>query len=437
MKKKKSIKSSKKIAKNRRSLPLSNYIIAVIGLLAVILVGKALLHVQNHSVLGTQTLLASKGSGSDSSGSGSSGSDSSDSDDSSKSGSSGSDSSDDSSSSSDSGSSGSGSSGSSTSGSSGSGSGSSSGSYDTAVSGGTTVNCTGPDGKQFETTYSNCENLNKSWGNTNFSFTIISNPTHKSETRTRIRPTSTPEISHVPEVENEDDDAGLRTRTESKQNETRTEVRFSETERIRTRTKDGRTRIDITSGGIKTRLEYRDGRVIVKAEQEDGTEVELADDTIFKIDQRLGTSGIKVATTGAEHFVLERGSAGAITNFPLSIDLATNTLMVNTPAGQKTVTVLPDQAIQNLIAANVVNRLGGQAIIDEELNKNLTSVSQLITLGERNGVPIYEINGISDQKLLGFIPITIEKEIEVSAITGEVVSSQTSLSDKILDFLSF
>lgn len=230
---------------------------------------------------------------------------------------------------------------------------------------------------------------------------------------------------------------GIRTQTETKQDEVRTEVRLSEEERIRTLTKDGRTRIDITSGGIKTRLEIRDDRTIIKAEQEDGTEVELEDDTIFKIEERLGASGIKIATAGAERFVVQRGTTGAITDFPLSIDLATNTLTVNTPAGQRTVTVLPDQAVQNLIAANVVNRIGGQAVVGAVRNNNLSSVSQVITLGEQNGVPVYELNGISDQKLLGFIPVSIEKSVEVSAQTGEILSTDVSFGSRILDLLSF
>src|SRR3989344_548368 len=228
------------------------------------------------------------------------------------------------------------------------------------------------------------------------------------------------------EDDNETEDSSVRFRTQTKDDETKTDIRLSENERIRTRTKDGRTRIDITSGGIKTRLEYRDDRVIIKAEQEDGTEVELEDDTLLKIDERLAEDGIKVATAGGDRFFLQRGNAGAVTDFPLSIDLATNTLYVTTPAGVKAVAVLPDAAIQNMIASNVVNRLGGGA------------VEQIITLGEANDIPIYEINGISDQKLLGFIPVQIEKEVVVSAETGEIVSATVpSAVDRVLDLLSF
>ncbi|OGD71473.1 hypothetical protein A3A84_01490 [Candidatus Collierbacteria bacterium RIFCSPLOWO2_01_FULL_50_23] len=261
----------------------------------------------------------------------------------------------------------------------------------------------------------------------------------------RIEPTEAPEteveteneVEDEAESEAENEEATPSSRIETKPEETRTEVRLSETERIRTRTKDGRTRIDITSGGIKTRLEIRDDRVVVKAEQEDGTEVELADDTLLKIEERLDKSNIKIATASADSFLLQRGNTGAITQFPLSIDLATNTLSVNTPAGTRNVAVLPDQAVQNLIAANIVNRLGGSAVVDQFQAGNLSSIAQLITLGQQNNIPVYEINGISDQKLLGFIPVAISRNVTISAETGQVLATQGPFFSRILDVLSF
>lgn len=422
---KKPLHSSKK--RNRLSFSFLPLLIIILGIFGLFVVGKVVISsFENNAVLGTTTLLAKGGDdsggdshgGSDSSGSGSSGSSNS------GSGSSGS------------GNSGSGSSGSSGSGSSGSSS-SGSSSSGGSVSQNTTVECVGPDGKRFTTSFKSCEDLNKSWGNSNFSFTVKSSE-NKTETREkRVNPekSTTPDISSEPvEVQNE---TGIRTKTETKQDETRTEVRLSEGERIRTRVKNGETRIDITSGGIKTRLEYKDGRVIIKAEQADGTEVELADDTLLKIDERLAKDEIKIATTSAQKFVLQKGAIGAVTDFPLSVDLATNTLTVNTPTGQKNVTVLPDQVVQNLIAANVVSRIGGQAVVDAARTGSLTSVTQVITLGEKNGIPVYEINGLSDQKLLGFIPVAIKKTVTVSAETGNVVSTQESFPNRVLDLLAF
>lgn len=248
---------------------------------------------------------------------------------------------------------------------------------------------------------------------------------------TRTRTTTTRQAEQENETE-----TGLRTRTETRPQETRNEVRLSETERIRVRTKDGRTRVDVTSSGVKVRLEYRDDRVVVKAEQEDGTETELEDDTILKVDERLAKDNIKVATAGGDRFVIQRGNSGAVTTFPLSIDLATNTLIVTTPTGEKPVAVLPDQAVQNLLAANIVTRLGGQAIVEGFETGGLMSVSDVIQLGEQNGIPVYEIAGLSDQRLLGFIPLAIEKTVTVSAETGEILNTQTSLLNQMLDVLA-
>ncbi len=428
----------KRTSKNRASSAKISYskISAVILLLLVVgIMGKAMVGSESYHVLGTSTLLAKGGSddsggnsGSGSSGSGSSGSSDSNNDDSGSSGSSGG--------SSRSGSSGgSGSNNSENSGSSNNGTIQSSNGVSTSNT--TKVICTGPDGKQFETRAKDCEELNKAWNKpANFTILPTQAKTTKIETRARsISPSLAPSISDTPELENED--SGIRTKTETKQDEERTEIRLSEGERIRTRTKDGQTRIDITSGGIKTRFEIKNGRVIIKAEQEDGTEVELADDTLLKIDDRLAADNIKVATAGAERFLVQKGVAGAVTDFPISVDLATNTVFVTTPTGQKTITVLPEQAIQNLIAANIVNRLGGRAIVNETLNNNLTSVSQLISLGEKNGIPVYEINGISDQKLLGFISVQVEKDLTVSAETGNVLSSSIPFGSRVLDLLSF
>lgn len=245
------------------------------------------------------------------------------------------------------------------------------------------------------------------------------------------------ELEDEDEDEDEDgeDETGIRTEIEDDQ----TEIRLSETERIRVRTKDGRTRIDITSGGVKTRFEFRDDRVVIKAEQEDGTEVELedADDTLLKIEERLADSDIKIATDAANRIIIQRGDTGAVSQFPISIDLATNTLVVNTPSGQKEVIALPDQVVHNLLVTNVINRLGSGVVVSSLQSGEISTLAQIITLGENSGIPIYEISGISDQKLIGFIPVTIEKTVEVSAETGEVLSTQVSTLDRFLDLFSF
>ncbi|MBI2021950.1 hypothetical protein HYS93_03705 [Candidatus Daviesbacteria bacterium] len=213
----------------------------------------------------------------------------------------------------------------------------------------------------------------------------------------------------------------------------RTEIRFSEDERIKTRVEEGRSRIDVYSGGIKLRYEIRDNRVVIKAETEDGQEVE--GEELFKIVDRVDKSGIKVATAGGE-ILVARNQTGALANFPLQIDLNTNQLIASTSAGPRVLTVLPDKAVENMIAANVISRLGPPQVRQAAESTEISSVSEVINLGERNNVPVYEIDGIKDHKLLGFIPVSTEVKVFVSAETGEVVAKQQSLLSRIIDFLS-
>lgn len=235
------------------------------------------------------------------------------------------------------------------------------------------------------------------------------------------------------------EDGTLRTLVETTSEDTRSEVRLSEAERIRVRSKDGRTRIDITQGGIRVRFEQRDDRVIVKAEEEDGTEVELEDEALDEIKARLAEDEISIATDGGgfskRHF-------GARTHFPLSIDLSTNTLIVTTPAGTKAVAILPDKAVENILTKGILNKIGGgiaspSAGIDDGATGSAEILSESITLEEKKGGLIYKVKGLSTQRLLGLLPLDIERTVNVSAQTGVIESIEQNILSKILDIMSF
>lgn len=226
------------------------------------------------------------------------------------------------------------------------------------------------------------------------------------------------------------------TETKTTPQNQKTEVKFSEGEKIKTEVKDGRTRIDVYSGGVKVRYEIRDGRTIIKAETEEGAGV--PEQELFKIVDRVDKSGIKIATAGGE-LLVARNNVGALSNFPLQIDLNTNQLIASTSAGTRVLTILPDEAVWNMLAANVISRLGPPFIrnaIVSTTSGQLTSVSDVVTLGLQNNVPVYEIPGIRDFKLLGFIPVSQPVTAIVSAETGELVETQESLMTKIIDLLS-
>lgn len=60
-----------------------------------------------------------------------------------------------------------------------------------------------------------------------------------------------------------------------------------------------------------------------------------------------------------------------------------------------------------------------------------------INLTEEDGVAVYEVSGILQQKLLGIWPVEIEKKVIVKAETAAVIRQEMSLGTRILDLVAF
>ncbi len=138
----------------------------------------------------------------------------------------------------------------------------------------------------------------------------------------------------------------------------------------------------------------------------------------------------KIATSGGQTALVNK-RVGALSNFPISVDPVTKQLTVTTPAGSKIVAVLPQQAIDNMLASHVMTDVMG-----EKVNSELASIPSLVKLEEKNGVLVYKVKGTKTHKLLGFIPIKTGVEAFVSAENGQVVESTDSLLGRILNRLA-
>jgi len=145
----------------------------------------------------------------------------------------------------------------------------------------------------------------------------------------------------------------------------------------------------------------------------------------------LGTETAKtaprIASDGAKMGFISNNK-GALSTFPLKIDKATNSLIVTTPSGEKTVTVLPDAAIKNMLASKVMS-----FVTSAKAEGELASTDKLITLKEKDGVLVYEIDGIREYKLLGIIPLKSKVKAVVSAENGQVIKTEQSLLGRILN----
>lgn len=212
-----------------------------------------------------------------------------------------------------------------------------------------------------------------------------------------------------------------------KKGETTAKETLPASTRVETRQEPDRTRIDIYEGGAKLRLERKDGQTSVKLEDERGGEMELPKEMegeVLEIKEKADKNQIKVKVAGDE-FVVEKDKVSATTKLPLLVNLKTNELTVTTPAGEKVVTVLPDQAVKNMLAQNVIDQAG--TALEEAVKLTTT----------RDSVLAYEIPGIKKKNFLGFLPVSISKTAVVSAETGELLETQRGLLSQVLDFLSF
>lgn len=220
---------------------------------------------------------------------------------------------------------------------------------------------------------------------------------------------------------------------------TETEYESSTGAKIKTKIEDGRAKIEMEQGRLKVKYEVKsDGRVELEAENEHGDEVELSNKFKQKlkdeVESELADDGVKIASNSGER-VLVKNRIGAVSKFPLSIDVATNELIVTTPAGRKVVTVLPDQAIANMLRVGKVNVINTSPPPATE-SATLTPFETVAELEVRNDEVVYRIKGAKKQRFLGIIPVTTDVTSFVSAESGEPVGEEQSLIAAVVDLLS-
>lgn len=305
------------------------------------------------------------------------------------------------------------------------------------VSSSSLVDCVGPDGKHSQISFQACSDFNKAWNNSNFSFKVIG----KSQSQVQTQSVLAPNTEQKVEKENE---VNLQSKTENKtENETKSGIKTenetenaSEDASIKKRTQENEFKKEVEAGGVKVKIEQKDGKLEIKGEASDGSEIELGEQEVFKIEERLDKNTVKIATGSGNTFVFAKGTIGAQSQFPLSVDLVTNELTVSTPNGPKVVAILPDAAVQNMLAANVINRLSGPTA-GASGSAALKGVGDIVKFEIKGGIPVYTISGISNQKVLGFIPVEIHENVVVSAQTGALVTKEETLLNRLLDLVSF
>src|SRR3990167_98109 len=165
---------------------------------------------------------------------------------------------------------------------------------------------------------------------------------------------------------------GTKIKTKSEGSKQETEIETADGQKIRTKIEDdGTTKIEIENGAIKLKYRVENGQIVLKAENEDGEEVEIEDDELEEledaVDDELEDDDIELALAKDDKLAVVKNQVAAVTDFPLSIDVVTKQLVVTTPQGQKIVTVLPDEAVKNLLATGIINEIQQDKEAQEQL----------------------------------------------------------------------
>lgn len=253
------------------------------------------------------------------------------------------------------------------------------------------------------------------------------------------------------------------TKTEIKNEDRKIEFKSSDGNKERIEIKSGESKREFENKRIKIKMEQKNGELKIKTKneltgeeteletktekrgqlerkeprepkepmepQENETETEDETETeVLRIREREDKNEVKINTKNGG-FVIDRNNVGATTNFPLTVDSQTNVLTVTTPSGEKQVTTLPDQAVQNMLSRNVIDRISGQ---------DTTDLSSRVKMSQRSdGSLVYEVEGEKQEKLFGLMPVKFKKIAVVSVETGELLETKESFTDKLLGLISF
>jgi hypothetical protein len=194
----------------------------------------------------------------------------------------------------------------------------------------------------------------------------------------------------------------------------------------------------VENGSVKLKYRIENGQIVLAAEDEAGQKVEMSADKLNDLGNSVGDQlqedNVKLLPTSDNQLAVVNNSIAATTTFPLSIDVGTKQLIVTTDSGQKVVAVLPDQAVQNLLATGIITKIASPS--GSLITTSQTPLTGVVSIQTQNDKVVYKVSGIKTQKLFGLIPVDTQTTALVSADSGQLVGQQRSLMTDIIDFLS-
>ena len=158
------------------------------------------------------------------------------------------------------------------------------------------------------------------------------------------------------------------------------------------------------------------------AETQVGQEIALNDREVERIKTTLNHGTDLKVTSTSDGFGFSKGVVSVETKLPLLLDLKNNTLTTEVSTGIKSVSILPDTAIDNALVASALS--------------GVRSTDSVVMTEREDGKLAYRISGDINRKLFGLVKIKTGKTVEVSAESGRILPVDVNLGDIILDWLA-
>jgi len=210
------------------------------------------------------------------------------------------------------------------------------------------------------------------------------------------------------------------------------------TNKLEVKTEDNRSKVNINEKGTEIRIIQVNGEVSITAKKSDGTQVKLDNQDFINAQDLLGPPPAEnlpdVNQVSDNTYTLKFNNTLAETNIPLSL-LVGKKVKALTNDGEKNIDVLPDEALSNLIDKKIITGTREVApTIDQ--NGKIKGLSRKVKLVVSDHKLAYQISGVKKANMLGFIPVTIKKDILYSEEGNKTLRIDQSLGDKFTEFLS-
>ncbi len=141
---------------------------------------------------------------------------------------------------------------------------------------------------------------------------------------------------------------------------------------------------------------------------------------IVEIEQNQVPKSIKIGKVD-DSFGISQSGITALTSFPIHIDASNKIISVATDSGERIVSVMPDDAVETLVRANIINTISqdGQMVLGESDTGELT----------------YSIPAEREVNLFNVHTITVPVNTTVSATSGKVLKIDQPQWLKFFGFL--